>query len=150
MAVFVFSFSSRADLGGWVTEVTLYWTLPIPGSILIKAVQGHWLCVTGKWCPMCVVTLKAFFSWIKFGQSTGVGLLPSPPCPGQLGLEFGKYVSGWVHINSVHPLLKFLVLLELLLKEQSYLCRGWGELERKRRSISAALSTYAELLYGGW
>lgn len=84
MAVFVFSFSSRADLGGWVTELTIFWTFYIPDSVLIKAVQGHWLCGTGKWCPVCVVSLKAFFSWIEFGKCTGIGLLFSPPCPGQL------------------------------------------------------------------
>lgn len=76
---------------------------------------------------MCIVTLKAFFSQIKFGQCIGIRLLPSPSCLGASwlkALEPGRYVLGWVHISSVLPLLKFLVLLEPLLKEWSYLCRG--------------------------
>lgn len=31
------------------------------------------------------------FSWIKFGQCTGIGLLPSPPCPGQLAHGSGVW-----------------------------------------------------------
>lgn len=80
MDVSDFLFSSRADLGGWVTKV---WPYTEPCTFQ----PGHWSKLgrdTGCVEMVCVVTLKVFFSQIKFGQCSGIALFPSPPCPGQL------------------------------------------------------------------
>lgn len=68
--------------------VTAVWPYTVPCTFQPE----HWSklardtgCVEMGGGALCVLSRqRLFYSWIEFGQCTGIGFLPSPLCPGQL------------------------------------------------------------------
>ena len=139
-------------LSDW--SLTIHWTSHISAMALIKAGRSFWLCGNRRWRPVCVATLKAFFSRIKFGQCIGIGFLPSPPCPGQLvqGSRAWQIQFGLGTYQKCPPSLEILSFTWTAVERVGVICaedeENWKERGSWEVQLWAHIQNYST--GGGW